>query len=226
MKIAICDDEPQALAHLAALLAEYDPGIQVDAFSAAADLHRSAQTVTYDAVLLDIEMESPNGYEIALRLAREEPHPIILFVTNSASYAVQGYGLALRYLLKPLTIETLSDAMDAVRQELRCSRLTVTLEGISHVFNVHDIVYAEVINHHVTLHTTAGSFSFRATLKDLTGQLPGRWFCAPHQSYVVNLLHVRTVSAQEVILTDGTRIPISRRRQREFLQGFHRFLGV
>lgn len=226
MKIAICDDEPQALARLAALLAEYDPGIQVDAFSAAADLYRSAQTATYDAVLLDIEMESPNGYEIARHLAREDAHPIILFVTNSASYAVQGYGLALRYLLKPLTLEALSDAMDAVRQELRRNRLTVTLEGSSHVLQVHDIVYAEVINHHVTLHTTVGSISFRATLKDLTSQLPGHWFCAPHQSYVVNLLHVRTVSAQEVALTDGTRIPISRRRHREFLRSFHRFLGV
>ena len=34
---------------------------------------------------------------------------IILFLTNSAAYAVQGYGLALRYLLKPLSIDKLAE---------------------------------------------------------------------------------------------------------------------
>ena len=171
-------------------------------------------------------MEAPNGYEIALQMSREESHPIIIFVTNSAAYAVSGYGLALRYLLKPLTIESLADAMDTVRQELSNSRLLVTLGGTSHVMKVQDILYAEVVNHHVVLHTTMGSATFRTSLRELTAQMPKRWFSAPHQSYVVNLLHVRTASAQEVSMTDGTRIPIARSKQREFLQSFHRFMGV
>ena len=64
------------------------------------------------------------------------------------------------------------------------------------------------------------------SLRELMAQMPKRWFCAPHQSYLVNLLHIRTASAQEVCMMDGTRIPITRGRQREFLQSFHRFLGV
>lgn len=226
MRLAICDDNPQDLKQLSELLFTYDPGIYVDTFVTAAALYESTRQKTYDAVILDIEMESPNGYEIALKLTREEPHPIILFLTNSAAYAVQGYGLALRYLLKPLSIDKLAEAMSAVRQEIRSNRLTITLDGTTHVWKVHDIFYAEVINHRVFLHTNSGVFSFRGSLRDLMVQLPDRWFSSPHQSYIINLLHVKSVSFQAVYLTDGTDIPVSRRKQREFTQSFHRFLGV
>ena len=226
MRIAICDDDAADLHHLSDLLMKYDPSAHVSSFGTAQALYESTKDMEYDAVLLDIEMEAPNGYEIALRLSLEESHPIIMFVTNSAAYAVQGYGLALRYLLKPLTTEALRDAMDALRQELSNNRVIVTLNGTAHVLKVQDILYAEVVNHHITLHTTKGTCSYRTTLRELMTQMPKRWFCAPHQSYVVNLLHIRTASAQEVCMIDGTRIPITRGRQREFLQSFHRFLGV
>lgn len=226
MKVAICDDNAQDLACLSDALKVYDPSIEIACFSTALELYNSAQSEIYDAVLLDIEMEVPNGYEIALRLARQEAHPIILFVSNSADYAVRGYGLALRYILKPLKSDALAEAMDAVKQEIRGSRLSVTLEGATHILNVPSVHYVEVLGHNITLHTTDGDYSFRAPLKDLTEQLPSRFFCAPHQSYVVNMLHVKTVSAQEVRMLDGTSIPVSRRRYRDFLHSFHRFLGV
>ena len=224
MKLALCDDNAQDLCRMAELSAQYDPDMEIFSFSSAKALCES--TLEFDAVLLDIEMDGPNGYEIALRMAQEENHPVIIFATNSAAYAVRGYGLALRYLLKPLRLEMLSEALDAVKQELRSNRLTVTLDGISHVLKVQDIRYAEVQRHQMTLYTTDGCLSFRGALKDLVSQLPGRWFAAPHQSYVVNLLYVRSASKTELVLTDGTRIPISRRRQQEFLHRFHRFLGV
>lgn len=226
MRIAVCDDDEQDLCYLSALLTELDPSMQISRFSTALALYESAEQEMYDAVFLDIEMQAPNGYEIALRLSRQASHPIILFVTNSAAYAVQGYGLALRYLLKPLTAEALREALDALRQELSNNRLAINLGGIAHVLQVQDILYVETANHHVVFHTVEGVRTFRVTLRELSRQLPARWFCAPHQSFMVNLLHVQTTSAQEVCLTDGTRIPITRSKQREFLRSFHRFLGV
>lgn len=226
MKIAICDDNSQDLAQLKHLLAQCAPQILVDSFSTALALYESAKATKYDACILDIEMESPNGYEIALELAREEAHPVILFLTNSAAYAVRGYGLALRYLLKPLSTEALAEALDAVQREIQGNRLMLELDGGVYVWNIHDIRYAEVHNHHTTVYTTTGSHSFRAPLKELQNQLPARWFSMPHQSYLVGLLHVRSVTPLDVVLTDGTKIPVSRRRQQEFVHSFHRFLGV
>ena len=68
--------------------------------------------------------------------------------------------------------------------------------------------------------------TFRGSIKDISAMLPGRWFFSPHQSYLVNLLHVRTVTKDGILLNDGTHLPLSRRRQADFLQAFHSFLGV
>ena len=224
MHIAICDDNPQDLQQLHALLRQYDPRLQITTFSAAKELYESKDR--YDAVILDIEMEAPNGFEIALRMAKQESHPIIVFATNSAAYAVRGYGLALRYLLKPLSEDAVAEALDAVKEALCRNRLSLTIDGVTHVLQVQQIRYVEVSGHRVSLHTDSGVLSFRGSLKDLCAMLPVRWFCGPHQSYWVNLLHVRSIVKEAVLLDDGTRIPLSRRKQAEFLQAFHAFLGV
>lgn len=224
MHLAICDDDPQDLSRLCALVTEYDRSASVRTFRTALELYECREI--FDAVLLDIEMEAPNGFEIALRMARQENHPIILFTTNSAAYAIRGYGLALRYLLKPLTLEALTEALDAVRATLRRDRLTVTVDGQIHVLQAQQIRYAEVSGHRVSLHTDMGVLHLRTTLKDICALLPEGSFCAPHQSYLVNLLHVRSIARDALLLDDGTRIPLSRRRQAEFLQAFHAFLGV
>lgn len=226
MRIAICDDNPDDLQKIGTLLSQFDPSIAVSCFATAGELYANTLIHDYDAVFLDIEMESPNGYEIALRLARKDPHPIILFITNSAAYAVRGYGLALRYLLKPLTMDALREAMDALYQQLRRNRLTLVLDGSTHVLQLQEIIYAESRNHNLLLHTTGGMLVFRATMKQMMTHLPQQCFSLIHKSYAVNLLHVSTVTNQDVILTNGVRIPISRSKQREFLQSFHRFMGV
>lgn len=224
MHIAICDDNPNDLQQLSQLVQQYDATMQIATFRAAQALYDSP--ARFDAVILDIEMQSPNGFEIALRLARRETHPIIIFATNSAAYAIQGYGLALRYLLKPLTLDALSEALDAVKDTLRRNRFTLTVDGVTHVLQVQQLRYAEVSGHRLTLHLDSGLLTCRATLKDIAALLPSRQFCAPHQSYMVNLLHVRTVAKDALWLDDGTRIPLSRRRQPEFLQAFHALMGV
>lgn len=224
MHIAICDDEAKDLQQLQALLQKYDPRMHIAVFPSAQALYESPDR--FDAVFLDIEMEAPNGFEIALRMARQENHPIIVFATNSAAYAIQGYGLALRYLLKPLTEDAVAEALDAVKGALQRNRLTVTVDGVTHVLQVQQIRYAEVSGHRVTLHTEQEVLTLRTSLKDIAALLPAQWFCAPHQSYMVNLLHVRAIAKDTVCLSDGTRLPLSRRKIVEFMQAFHGFMGV
>ena len=225
MRIAVCDDNADDLQQMCQLVTQYDKSICVHPFCTTQELYECPER--FDAVLLDIEMqEAPNGLEIALRMSRQEGHPIILFVTNSAAYAIRGYGLALRYLLKPLTLDALTEALDAVKAELCRDRLVFTVDGYTHVLRAQQIRYAEVSGHRLTLHTDTGVLTLRATLKEICAMLPAGSFCAPHQSYLVNLLHVRSIAKETVLLDDGTQIPISRRRQAEFMDAFHTFLGV
>lgn len=227
MHIVICDDETQDLDSLHTVLKQYDANglFQITRFSSAAELLAAAGTAHYDIAILDIEMSAPNGYEAALELNKLPTPPLIIFATNSMDYTIKGYGVAFRYLPKPLTLEKLAPVLDAAIRDIRANRFSFSADGTSYVLHMQDIYYIEVYNHVTTLHTIDSEYTIRATLKEMLAQLPQGYFGAPHQSYIVNFSHVKTATAQEVALTNGARIPVSRRRQTDFMRQLHLYLG-
>ena len=224
LRIAVCDDELVDLTYAMELLAAYNRQKQyyAEAFFKASDL---LEKTDFDIVLLDIEMSRPTGFEIAQQLAMKEFPPVIIFTTKHNAYAVKGYGLALRYLQKPLEKQAFFDALDAAILEATAHRLTVSFEDVTHTIRVQEIRYIEVFGHYAVIHIGNDALRFRCSLKEITARLPRRYFAATHKSYVVNFEYIKSASANELWLSDGTRIPISRTKSAEFNQAFSRFLG-
>ncbi len=227
MTIAICDDDPKDLKEIQSVLAQYDSisSMKISSFTAASELLVANAQTPFVIAILDIEMEPPNGYEIAQELSKQEASPIIIFLTNSEAYAIRGYGIAFRYLTKPIVKDQLFHALDRAICEVNANRFTFTAEGTSHIVRMKDIYYFEVFNHHTVLHTMDREFTFRATLKEIVADLPKGYFGSPHQSYLVNFMHVQTAMPGKLHLTNGTVIPVSRRRQHEFETQLHSYLG-
>ena len=218
MRVAICDDEEKDLLALKKAVNAFDHSgsMEVCAFSSAAALYSAEKRKKFDIAVLDIEMTPPNGYDIAKKLIESDPPPIIIFVTNSMAYTLRGYGIAFRYLTKPIDQIQLNNALSAAVKEVSAKRFVFSIDGTSHVIRMEDIYYFEVFNHHTILHTMDQAFTFRATLKEIMSELPVGYFGSPHQSYILNFSHVKTAMAKEIHLTNGAIIPISRRKQQEF----------
>ena len=227
MRIAICDDDANDLQAVQTALAQYDTAgnIEISSFTKASDLFAANKKILFDVAILDIEMKAPNGYEIAQKLVEQESAPIIIFLTNSTAYAIRGYGIAFRYLTKPIEYGALNKALDAAVCEAKANSFSFTADGISHIVRMKDIYYFEVFNHHTILHTMDQEYTFRATLKEIVTDLPSGYFGSPHQSYIVNFMHVKTAMAGELHLTNGAVVPVSRRRQQEFEDQLHGYLG-
>ena len=227
MRIAICDDDANDLQAVQTALAQYDTAgnIEISSFTKASDLFAANKKIPFDIAILDIEMKAPNGYEIAQKLVEQERAPIIIFLTNSTAYAIRGYGIAFRYLTKPIEYGALNKALDAAVCEAKANSFSFTADGISHIVRMKDIYYFEVFNHHTILHTMDQEYTFRATLKEIVTDLPSGYFGSPHQSYIVNFMHVKTAMAGELHLTNGAVVPVSRRRQQEFEDQLHGYLG-
>lgn len=227
MRIAICDDDPKDLQAVQTALTQYDAAdnLRIASFTKASELFDANKETPFDIVVLDIEMNVPNGYEIAQKLVAQDPAPIIIFLTNSTAYAIRGYGIAFRYLTKPIVQDTLCKALDAAICEVKANSFVFAADGCFHVVRMKDIYYFEVFNHHTVLHTMDREFTFRATLKEIVADLPKGYFGSPHQSYLVNFMHVQTAMPGKLHLTNGTVIPVSRRRQHEFETQLHSYLG-
>lgn len=226
MRIAICDDDKVDLHALQKAVSIFDQcgTLDICAFSSAAELYKSEMAQNFHIAILDIEMPPPNGYDIAKRLVETGSAPIIIFLTNSMSYTLRGYGIAFRYLTKPIDQTQLNNALSAAVKECSAKRFIFSVGGSSHVIRMEDIYFFEVFNHHTILHTIDQAYTFRATLKDIMTELPMGYFGAPHQSYIVNFNHVKTAMAKEIHLTNGAVIPIARRKQQEFEKQFRMYL--
>ncbi|MFC4525673.1 response regulator transcription factor [Dyella halodurans] len=119
MRVLIVDDEPLARARLAALLGECADveiaGSVSDgeaALVALGELHP-------DVLLLDINMPGISGTALAQRLAGRA-RPQVVFCTAYESHALQAFDLgAADYLLKPVRLERLNEALQRARQRLQ-----------------------------------------------------------------------------------------------------------
>lgn len=227
IRLAICDDETADLEKTLALVKEYDTGkkLIITAYSQAAPLLRPENRGHFDIVLMDIEMSPLSGFDAARSLIAMEHPPVIIFTTKSSAYALKGYGIALRYLQKPLMKEDLFEALDVAIAEASAHRLTFQIDNTLHAIHLRDVQYIEIFGHYAVIHTQKESFRFRSTLKEILSRLPQGYFVPTHKSFIVNLEHIRSATATQASLSCGACIPISRSRQQEFNQALYRFLG-
>ncbi|WP_447731520.1 LytR/AlgR family response regulator transcription factor [Rhodanobacter soli] len=118
MRVLIVDDEPLARARMAALLGEC-AGVEVvgnvgDGEAALAALGE----LQPDALLLDINMPGIDGVALAQRLAGRA-RPQVIFCTAYEAHALAAFELgAADYLLKPVRLERLREALQRAQRRL------------------------------------------------------------------------------------------------------------
>ena len=217
MKIAICDDESSDLKLINEYCTQYNPEMVTSCFSSGEALLAAYEKDFYDLLFLDIEMGKLNGLEVGAILAKRPLKPVIVFTTQSLNYAVHGYGIAIKYLPKPISYDTFSKTMVLALEQIMPQKISVTSNGIQKFVSIKDILYFEVLSHQVSLHLSSGeTLSMRSTLSEVIKQIPGRIFVQPHKSYYINMDYIDRLYQQNIVMTNGDIIPIGRSKKDNF----------
>ena len=217
MKIAICDDERSDLELLKTYCKQFDPELPVSSFLSGEDLIEAFKADFFDLVFLDIEMGKLNGLEVGNQLIQLQPRPVIIFTTQSLNYAVRGYGIALRYLPKPISYETFCHVMRLALERILPYRLSICINGVQRFISITDIVYFEVLRHQLVIHLRNDEeLSTRGSLAEMIAQIPIGCLSQPHKSYHINMEYVDKLTRQDIIMTNGDAIPIGRSRKETF----------
>jgi len=121
IRALVVDDEAPARGRLKSLLAEHEDVSVVGEASDGDEAVRLVADLRPDLVFLDIQMPGRSGVEVLTALP--PPRPRVIFCTAFDRYAIEAFDLhALDYLMKPLSRERLSRAMERVRRSAPTDR--------------------------------------------------------------------------------------------------------
>lgn len=152
MNIAICDDEQQDIDILYNYCKSCKLPYNISTFLSASALLEAFKSQFYDLIFLDIEMDKPNGFEVGSILAGYSPRPVIVFTTNALQYAVRGYGIAFRFLCKPITITMFQSVLREALDEILPQKAAVTCGSTQKMISINDVIYFESLNRHIIFH--------------------------------------------------------------------------
>ena len=224
MNIAVCDDDLDDLNLLLFLLRQYNDTLPITTFSSAQELLTASKQTFFDLIFLDIEMHAPNGFEVAQVLMQNDDKPLIVFVTKSSEYTLRGYGIAFRYLTKPISYSAISRIMSLAIEQIAPQKITITSRGQTFLLSLRNIYYMEISNHNITVFAKDETISFRGTLKDMEQLLPKDSFAKPHNSYIINLAEIRTIGSNTLVMTNGALLPISQRYRKSLEKSLFYFM--
>lgn len=220
-RIAVCDDEAidcqQILQLTKTIMQEQGRPCELYAYaSGAALLEALKRGAQFHILLLDVLMAGMDGIELAANLRRHGDNTAIIFISVNREMALQGYEVAaLRYLAKPVRPTLLQEALLFCCQSLECKEILLPTGKGQRRIVLANLVYAEAAGRCTKLFLTEQQEEYSLKFSNLTTLLPEEQFVLCHRSYLVNLKFVSYLRRQELELTTGARIPVSKYRQEE-----------
>ena len=173
-------------------------------------------------------MKHMDGMQAAMRIRDMDKNVIIIFITNSAQFAVQGYKVeALDYVLKPIQYFAFSQVLhNAVKKVHGKSKFYIHLLQESKMIRLDadQILYIESRGHTIIYHTEVGEYAERGSLKGAEEKLAQRHYYKCNNCYLVNLAHVERVN-QLVVTVKGQDLQISRARRKSFMEALAAYMG-
>jgi two-component system, LytTR family, response regulator len=247
IKAIIIDDEKNAVEMLVWLLGNYCPDVEVEAlcFNAIEGME-AIKKHHPQMIFLDIEMPGMNGFDLLEKL--DTINFQIVFTTAHAEFAVKAFRFAaLDYLLKPIDPEDLKatisrfkanqqfvdkDQLKLLLENLNPSKKQVERIALSSgdglVFvKTADIIYCRADSNYTEVALADGKKILVArTLKEIDETLSGDDFIRVHNSYLVNINHIKKYVKGDggyIIMPDNTQITISRSKREDFFLLFSKF---
>ena len=215
-KIAICDDFEQDAKYIASAVNKWAEKerilLDVEVFpSADSLLFHYADHKDFDIMLLDIEMPSMSGIELAKKIRLENDAVQIIFITGFIDYIAEGYDVAaLHYLMKPLSEDKLSEVLNRAVLKIRKNEksLFLSISGEMVRIPIYQIKYLEVQQNYVTVHAKK-DYTVKKTLGEFESELDERFYRIG-RSFIVNLSCIDKITKNSVHLSDGSVIPLPR----------------
>ena len=238
MLIAICDDEKHTRDYLCRLVKDHSEEYKVYCFESGKELLAFAKkNEVPDLIFLDIDFNNDmDGMAVAGKLKEKQISagtasgslPLIVFVTGIPERMQEAFAVrAFQFLVKPINEKQLLSTLQQAEKEIENIKQrkasdgtkTINIGGKKLRINTDDLIFVESEGRKLKLHINGRTVECYGKMEDAISQM-GQSFCLIHRSYLVNLKHVFTYERTHVELADGSIIPMSKYKYKDFLDAF------
>lgn len=240
MKAILIDDETNNIENLQLLLVGHCPFVSVVGTAKnAEDGIKLIQDLHPDIVFLDIQMPGKNGFELLKSLHQYDFE--VIFVTAFDQYAIQAVRFAaIDYLLKPIVVDDLKDAVQSASSKILAKQKNPSLENLMQILQqerktlddkialpsakevrfikVNTIFYCESKNNYTIFYLDNEKIIVSKPIFEYEELLQDYGFFRCHNSYLVNRVFVKSLRKEDggfLVLDNGIEIPISRTKKEE-----------
>ncbi len=248
IRCILIDDEADSLEVMEMLLKTHCPQVQIAAICHSAEQGISAiNHYRPDVVFLDVEMPNMNGFDMLEKF--DKLFFDVVFVTAYHQFAIRAFRYsALNYLLKPVDADDLKETIRRIetsrtpplkeqmelllqsvhnRESQTITRIALTTSYGMLFADTKDIIYCESDNNYTHVKMAGGNkILVSKTMKEIDETLAGPDFYRIHNSYLINLNHIKKFVRGEggyVMMDDDTMVSISRTKKQAFLELFSKF---
>jgi two-component system LytT family response regulator len=244
LKAVVIDDELNSIDVLKMLIGKYCPTVTIVGQAEDADDGKKIiAAYDPDIVFLDIEMPLGSGFDMLDKIGQHKFQ--VIFITAYNHYALKAIKYcALDYLLKPVDIDELIEAVTKVSERIRHqhthdaidilkrhiqkgvtgTKISVPTQDGLQFIDVHEIIRCEASGNYTRMHLLKNQhFLITRTLKEYEELLTPYNFLRIHHAHLINLAHLEKYVKGEggyAVMTDGSVVDISKRKKSEFLARF------
>ncbi len=224
--IALCDDDKNAVPVIAgAARSAFEArgfSVTLDSYSSGAELLAMLDQTPYDLILLDINMPEMDGIEVGKRIKAFDHTIPVVFVSECEdrvfeSFSVQPLGFIRKrnFLSDIADVAALFEKYCQMTQNAEHVEFTARTSLIS--LRVAHIRYAEGSRNYqlIYLMDQEEPVEIKMTMEKLEEKMSPHGFIRIHKGYLVNYRFIRRIDTNQVILADGTALPIGRSKTQE-----------
>lgn len=234
--IAICDDDTIFLDKLKVQMennVEFTDDMEIYLYSSGQELIKS-DVEKYNMLIIDMCLGGEDGFLVAKLFWEKNSDAIIVFCSGIMDPKPEHFEvMPYRYMIKRLAEKEqeliLSDCLLRMKSKYYKAFIEIANDGIAMKESVDNILMfssskrGSVIT--VIKEDKLGGASYRSIksnqkLCDWYSELKQNGFEFPHSSYLVNLRHVRQIKGNEIIMSNGEVLGISRKYKRQFQKSF------
>lgn len=190
---------------------------------------------SFDIVILDIDMPSINGKELAAKLRGLDSNLYIAFLSAYKEEVYEVIPLDIKAFIpkdydKNKCLNELVRLLKRYKEEKPKQQLFNVIENGESVIkrlNVDNIRYIKAVKGTILINTADGELiSTERSLKAFETKLSDCGFYKVCSNILLNVNKVYQVLETQVVLNDNTRLPISRRRRKELLVQLSRIISA